>query len=75
MALHIRDDETLRLVRNLASLLGTGLAEAVRRAVENELRRIPLRERLRPIQRRLAQVPATGRAADKTFFDRLSGGA
>ena len=74
MALHIRDDETNRLVRSLAALKGVGLAEAVRLAVENELRRIPLHERIRPIQQRLAKLPTTGLPADKAFFDDLSGG-
>jgi antitoxin VapB len=73
MALHIRDDETDRLVRRLAEHKGVGLTEAVRLAVENELRRIPLRERLRPMQQRLAKVPGTGLRADKAFFDDLSG--
>ena len=73
MALHIRDDETERLVRSLASLKRLGLTEAVRFAVENELKRIPLRDRVRPIQERLAAVPKTGLRADKAFFDELCG--
>ncbi len=42
--------------------------------VENELQRIPLRERIRPLQQRLAKFSATGVRADKAFFDNLSGG-
>jgi antitoxin VapB len=33
----------------------------------------PLRERLRPLQERVLARPATGFAADKAFFDELSG--
>jgi antitoxin VapB len=73
MALHIRDDETERLVRTLASLKKLGLAEAVQFAVENELKRIPLRDRIRPIQDRIAVGGRIGLKADKAFFDELCG--
>ena len=73
MALHIRDEETERLIRSLAAAKGVGLVEAVRLAVAGELQRIPLRERVRPIQQRLAKLPSTGLQADKGFFDELSG--
>ena len=47
------------------------------RALENELARIEsektLEERVRPIQDRIANRPATGLEADKAFFDELSG--
>jgi antitoxin VapB len=73
MALHIRDTETDRLVRSLAEIKKLGLTEAVKLAVENELKRIPLRERIRPIQDRIAAMGDTGLKADKAFFDELSG--
>jgi antitoxin VapB len=77
MPLSIRDELTDRLVRKLAKRKGLGLTEAVRMAVENELRRedeaVPLRERLRPLQDRIAARPATGLEADKAFYDELSG--
>jgi antitoxin VapB len=73
MALHIRDEETERLVRNLASLRKLGLTEAVRVAVEGELKRIPLGDRIRPIQERVAAAGRSGFVADKTFFDALCG--
>jgi antitoxin VapB len=77
MPLSIRDELTDRLVRKLAKRKGLGLTEAVRLAVENELRReeeaVPLRERLRPLQHRIAARPATGLEADKAFYDELSG--
>jgi antitoxin VapB len=77
MPLSIRDELTDKLVRKLAKRKGLGLTEAVRLAVENELRRedeaVPLRERLRPLQHRIAARPATGLEADKAFYDELSG--
>ena len=73
MALHIRDEETERLVRNLASLKKLGLTEAIRFAMENELKRIPLRDRIRPIQDRVAAAGRTGLKADKAFFDEICG--
>ena len=52
MAFHVRDNETDQLVRHLALKSGTGLTEAIKSAVKNELRRIeqqrPLLERLEP---------------------------
>ncbi|WP_152045898.1 type II toxin-antitoxin system VapB family antitoxin [Aureimonas psammosilenae] len=75
MALHIRDDRTDKLVRELANRKGVGLTEAVREAVENELlreqRKIPLRERLKPLLDELDAVPRTGLVADKAFYDSL----
>jgi antitoxin VapB len=51
----------------------------VKRALENELRRldeaVPLRERLRPLQERIMARPSTGLEADKAFYDALSGEA
>lgn len=72
MALHIRDPETDRLVRDLAEIKGIGITEAVKLAVENELRRAPLRERIRPIQARIKAAGSTGLKADKAFYDSLN---
>ena len=72
MALHIRDDGTDRLVRQLAKMKRVGLTEAVKLAVANELRRTPLAERIRPIQDRIASYPKTGLTADKAFYDSLN---
>lgn len=51
--------------------------DAVRIALENELRRldeaIPLRSRLRPLQERVLSRPATGLDADKAFYGALGG--
>jgi antitoxin VapB len=53
--------------------------EALKFALENELRRIeksqPLRERLRNLQNRVLARTATGLEADKAFYDDLSGPA
>jgi antitoxin VapB len=73
VALHIRDAETDRLVRQLAEVRGIALTEAIRIAVGNELRRVPLRERIRPLQDRLGAAGRTGLKADKAFYDDLNG--
>jgi antitoxin VapB len=72
MPLNIRNEE----VNQLASRAKTSKTEAVKRALENEPRRldtvIPLRERLRPLQNRILARPATGLDAAKRFYDELS---
>lgn len=77
MALHIRDERTDALVRELASKRGIGLTEAIREAVENELARerqsTPLKERLQPLFDRIDAMPKTGVSADKAFYDWLNG--
>ena len=77
MAFHIRDPKTDALVRELATKRGIGLTEAVREAVENELRRerqaIPVMERLKPLFDEIDAMPRTGLEADKAFYDWLSG--
>ena len=76
MALHIRDERTDALVRELASKQGVGLTEAIRRAVENELARerskLSLRERLQPLLDELDALPKTEFKADKAFYDSLN---
>lgn len=77
MPFHIRDPETDILVRELARVRGCGLTEAVRQAVGAELRReeekIPLHERIRALQDEFLAHRATGKTADKVFYDWLSG--
>ncbi len=77
MPLNIRSDEVNRLAEAVAARLRSNKTEAVRRALAHELERldraIPLRDRLRPIQDRIRARPATGLAADKAFYDELSG--
>jgi antitoxin VapB len=75
---HVRDPETDALVRELARERGVGLTAAVKLAVRAELDRDPtqaLRARLDAVQARVAALPRTGLAADKAFFDELSGDA
>lgn len=76
MPLNIRSDEVNRLAEALAQRLRVSKTAAVRIALERELerldKRVPLRERLRVLQARVRQRPATGLAADKAFFDGLS---
>jgi len=77
MPLNIRSAEVTRLAGKLAARQGMNKTEAVKRALENELRcigdAVPLRERLHPLQNRVLARPVTGLEADKAFYDRLGG--
>ena len=79
MPLNIRNETVNRLAETLAARKRMNKTDAVRIALENELRRldeaIPLRQRLRPLQSRVLSRPATGLEADKAFYDELSGNA
>jgi antitoxin VapB len=76
MPLNIRSEEVNQLAEKLAARKQVSKTAAVKLALEHELRRIeevlPLRERLRPLQDRVLARPATGREADKAFYDALS---
>lgn len=78
MAFHVRDEATDRAVRRLAKLKGKSLTETIRESVQHEYARerarVPLTERLRPIQDQFAALRRPGGLpADKAFFDDLSG--
>ena len=77
MPLNVRSEEVNQLAEKLAARKKINKTEAVKLALENELRRLdqalPLRERLRPLQKRVLARPATGLEADKAFYDDLSG--
>jgi len=78
MAFHVRDEATDEAVRRLAKLKGKSLTATIREAVENEYQRechkMPLIERIKPIQDWLDSVSKPGGLpADKAFFDELSG--
>lgn len=77
MPLNIRNEAVNRLAGKLARRRSMNKTDAVKLALENELRRldeaIPLAERLRPIQARVLARPETGLEADKAFYDELSG--
>lgn len=76
MPLNIRNEDVNHLAETLAGRLRATKTEAVKIALENELKRldqaIPLKDRLRPIQERIQRRPATGLEADKAFYDDLS---
>jgi antitoxin VapB len=77
MLLHIEDDATVELVRELADRRGVSEQDAVTLAVTAELDRlksqIPLRDRLRNFRAENPLPPKTRLVADKAFFDELSG--
>ena len=78
MAFHVRDPATDEAVRRLAKLKGKSLTATIRDAVEREYeqeyRKIPLLERLKPIWEELDRISKPGgKPADKAFFDELSG--
>ena len=77
MPLYIKDDATAALVAQLAKLRGVSKQDAVRLAVQAELRRIaeavPLRQRIAAWREQHPKPPPTGQPADKAFFDELSG--
>ena len=77
MPLNIRSEAVNQLAEQLAARTHLNKTDAVRLALQNELRRIdqakPLRERLRPLQQRILDRPPTGQDADKAFYDELSG--
>ena len=77
MPLNIRSEEVNHLAERLAARTRLNKTEAVKLALEHELGRldqaVPLRERLKTLQRRVLSYPETGLEADKAFFDDLSG--
>jgi len=77
MPLNMMNDEVDRLAEELARRTHLPKADAVSQALRNELDRMnktaPLWERVRPIQDRILARPSTGLAADKAFYDDLSG--
>jgi antitoxin VapB len=79
MPLNIRSEIVNQLAERLAARRQVNKTEAVRIALQNELRRldeaVPLRDRVRPVQERVLSRPATGLEADKAFYDELSGNA
>jgi len=80
MAFHVKDRATDQAVRRLARVKRKTLTETIREAVDHEYQRerdrIPLIDRLRPIQEQFAAVSHPGGLpADKAFFDALSGEA
>jgi antitoxin VapB len=79
MAFSVKSKAADAAVRRLAKLKNKTITETIQEAVENEYRRLkgetPLIERLEALARRYREFPETGLAADKAFFDDLSGDA
>jgi antitoxin VapB len=79
MPLNIRNEIVNQLAEQLAARRQVNKTEAVRIALQNELRRldkaVPLRDRVRLLQEQVLSRPATGMEADKAFYDELSGNA
>jgi hypothetical protein len=78
MAFHVRDAAADQAVRRLAALTGQSLTDTIRDAAERQYAAItgapPLLQRIRAIQADFAAMQrAGGMAADKAFFDELSG--
>lgn len=77
MSLYIRDDQTAALVARLATERGISKTEAVRQAVTAALKQahdaVPMHERVQAWRAAHPFPPPTGLAADKAFFDDLSG--
>jgi antitoxin VapB len=77
LPLYVKDDTTARLVDRLARLRGLSKQDAVKLAVRAELDRteavVPLRDRFSALRSAHPLPPRTGDAADKAFFDELSG--
>lgn len=61
MAISIKDPGTDQLIRALASRTGEPITDAVRIAVEERLRRLPVRDRV-ATRRRLDDIAARGRS-------------
>ncbi|HBK08783.1 MAG TPA: transcription factor [Acetobacteraceae bacterium] len=78
MPLFIKDDTTADLVAQLARQRGISKQDAVKLAVKAELSRmaraVPLRDRFAALRAAHKLPPPTGLAADKAYFDELSGG-
>lgn len=76
MPLNIRDEEVNRLATKLAAQRGVTKTDAVKLALENELRKSdysrPLRDRIKAIQDEILSYPPTGLEADKAFYDSLN---
>jgi antitoxin VapB len=79
LPLNIRSEIVNQLAERLAARRQVNKTDAVRIALQNELRRldeaVPLRDRVRLLQERVLRRPATGMEADKAFYDELSGNA
>ncbi|WP_375461646.1 type II toxin-antitoxin system VapB family antitoxin [uncultured Enterovirga sp.] len=72
MALHIRDAEADRLVRELAQQRNISLTDAIKLAARAQLERPSLYQRIRPIRERSREAAGQGLPVDKAFYDSLN---
>jgi antitoxin VapB len=77
MVIHVRDEDTDTLVRELARRKGISITDAIKEAASTELARIQaggsVWERTASIRTRIGAYASTGQSIDKQFFDELSG--
>ena len=75
MTIYLKDEATSKAVRKLAKRDGVTLTEAVRKAVMKELASVDEKTgdeaALLRLQDEFASHPATGKRADKKFYDGL----
>lgn len=72
--IHIRDEETDRIVRDLARRLGVSITEAVKIGCTIALstaRQGLLWDRTADLRRQISEFPQSGKVADKKYFDDL----
>ena len=75
MPLNIRSEEVNQLAEKLAKARRTTKTEAVKlalvEALGKEEKKVPLAERIKDIQDRIASYPSTGLKVDKAYRDSL----
>jgi antitoxin VapB len=74
MTIYLKDEATSKAVRKLAKRDGITLTEAVRKAVNKELSLTSddaETAALTKLQKKFSARPATGKLADKEFYDSL----
>ena len=75
--LHVRDEKTDSLVRELARRRGISITDAIHEAVSEALasddKQPSLWDRTEDLRLRMAAFPPSGKMADKAFYDSLSG--
>ena len=72
MAIHIRDPEADRLLRDFASKRNLSLTDALKLAVQDAEQKPSLYDRIKPIQDEIRSWGKTGLKADKAFYDSLN---
>lgn len=77
MGISIKNADVETLARELARRRHMGVTEVIHTALsemaERDRTRLPLAERLKPIQDQIAAAGDSGLKADRAFYDSLSG--